>query len=118
MERSAAERQVRLALDQFLYLPIEDYFAILRGGIVGENIHAPFGRVAVHVEQAEIVRLLLPDRPGPRQGIADIPGVMPQQLPRDAVRPARLGAGPASVLPLRLRRHSIASSLQIIARQT
>src|SRR5262249_11303110 len=72
-----------------------------------EELPAPLPDVAVHVEQAPVIRPQRPHRVGAVQGILGIPGVPAQHVVRVAHRPARDAAGAAGVLPLGLRRQPV-----------
>src|SRR5262245_50248294 len=55
--------------------------------------------VAQGVEQAEVVRLLLPDRPGPLVRVVDEPGVGRQQVVAVSIVPGTIRASPGGELP-------------------
>src|SRR6202023_3134169 len=82
--------------------------------IKGGWVLAPRPRVAVHVEQAQVVGTLLTHRPGTLAAVRLIPGVTPEQLRRRAVRPAARRLGPAGVFPFRLREQAVARSPQVV----
>src|SRR5262249_10989284 len=77
-----------------------------------EAVPAPSGHVAVHVVQAPRVGLLLADGVSPAARVARVPGVFVELLGVVAERPARLGAGAAGVLPLRLGRQPVAGAAE------
>src|SRR5262249_45014579 len=69
---------------------------------------APFIHVAEHVEHAEVVGEKAPARQGAVAAVRLIARIPGQQPHRGAVIPARLRACAAGVLPLRVRRQTIA----------
>src|SRR5262249_16843578 len=74
---------------------------VFQSGIVPVAFLAPCIDIPVHVEQAQVVWLLAPDRPGTLLAVLDIPAVLGQQLLRLPVIPARHRPRPARILHLR-----------------
>src|SRR5581483_9109069 len=67
------------------------------------HVVAPLGHVAVHVEQAPGVGLLLADRMRLLGGIIDKPGIVAQLSGLAAEGVVRIRSSPASIFPFRLR---------------
>ena len=89
---------------------------LLRAGLVivrVVDILAPLGHVAVHVEEAPRIGLLLADGMRLLGGVVGEPGEV-AELPRFvAERVVGIGPGPAGVFPFRLGRQPVAVRLEI-----
>ena len=92
------------AQDAFLAGQVEPCAAVGRRALIGFGTHvrAPFPHVAVHVVEAELVRLLLPHRVRPALRVSFVPS---QRI--KVAREVAGRAGAAGILPFGFRRQAI-----------